>query len=116
MRSITEDMSAEQLRIIKRDILFDKTAVTGPDVHHKLNADDSFTPYLDLVSRRKKFAHALDGEENYIPDRVIQRKKLIWKDNKYVIPIRLLAPFFSINSEPSMDFIIKLNIEQDTKK
>ena len=116
MRSITEDMSPDQLRIIKRDVLFDKTAVTGPDLHHKLNADDPFIPYLDLVSRRKKFAHALDGEENYIPDRVIQRKKLIWRDNKYVIPMRLLALFFSINSKPSMDFIIKLNIEQDTKK
>ena len=30
--------------------------------------------------------------------------------------MRLLAPFSSIDSEISMDFIIKLNIEQDTKK
>ena len=100
MRSITEDLNADQQRIIKRDVLFDKTAVTGPDAHHKLNADDPLTSYLDLVSRRKKFAHVLDGEENYIPDRVIQRKNLISRDNKYVILMRLLALFFSINSEP----------------
>ena len=100
MRSIMEDMSADQLRIIKRDVVFDKTAVTGPEAHHKLNADDLFTPYLDLVSRRKTFALVLDGEENYIPDRVIQRKKLISRDNKYVILMSLLALFFSINSEP----------------
>ena len=30
--------------------------------------------------------------------------------------MRLLTPFFSINSKISMDLIIKLNIEQDTKK
>ena len=30
--------------------------------------------------------------------------------------MRLLAPFFSINSKISMDFIIKFNIKQDTKK
>ena len=30
--------------------------------------------------------------------------------------MRLLAPFFSINSETFIDFIIKLNTEQDIKK
>ena len=47
--------------------------VIGLDVHHKLNADDPFTPYLDLVSKRNKFTHMLDGEENYVPDRDIQK-------------------------------------------
>ena len=104
------------MRIIERDVVFNKTAVTGPDLHHQLNADDPFTPYLHLVSRRNKFAHALDGEENYVPGRVIQRNNLICGDNKYVIPMRFLAPFFSLNSKISLDFIIKFNIEQDTKK
>ena len=116
MCSIMEDMSADELKIIERDVLFDNTAVTGPDVHHRLNADDPFTPSWHLVNRRNKSVHVLDGEENYIPDRVIQRDNLIWKDNKYVIPMRLLATSFSINSEVSMNLIIKLNIEQDTKK
>ena len=56
MRSIMEDMSADQLRIIERDVLFDKTAVTGLDVHHQLNVYDPFTPYRHLVNRRNKFA------------------------------------------------------------
>ena len=76
-RSIMKDMSANQLRIIQRDVLFDKTAVTGPDVHHRLNTDEPFTPYRHLVNRRNKFAHVLDGEENNVLDRVIQRNNVI---------------------------------------
>ena len=116
MHSIMKDMSADQLRIIERDVVFNKMAVTGPDIHHQLNAHDPFTPYLHLVSRRNKFAHVLDGKENYVQDRVIQRNNLIWRDNKYVIPMRFLVPFFSINSKISLDFIIEFNIGQDTKK
>ena len=114
MHSIMEDMSADQLRIIERDVLFDKTA--GPELHHRINADDPLTPYWHLVNRTNKFARVLDGEENYVPDRVIQRNNLRWSNNKYVIPMRLLTPFFSMNSEISMDLIIKFNIEQETKK
>ena len=102
MCSMMENMSADQMRIIERDVLLGKKAVTGLDVRDKLNTDDPFTPYLDLVSRRKKFTQLLDGEKNYIPDREIKRNNLTRKDNKYVIPMILLAPFFSINSEPSM--------------
>ena len=115
IRSRMEDMSADQLRIIERLVLFNKTAVTGLDVHHRLNADDPFTPYQHLVNRRNKSAHVLDGEKNYVPDRVKQRNNLIWRDNKYVIPMTLLSPLFSVNSEICMDLIIKFNIEQDTK-
>ena len=66
-----EDMSTDHLRIIEKDVLFDKTVVTGQDVHHRLNADDPFTPYLHLVNRKNKFVHVLDGKENYVPDRFI---------------------------------------------
>ena len=54
LRSMMEDMSADQLRIRERDVLFDKTTVIRPDIHHRLNADDSFTPYQHLVNRRNK--------------------------------------------------------------
>ena len=77
MCSIIEDMSADQLRIIERDVLFNKITVPGPDIHHRVNADDPFTTYRHLVNRRNKFVHVLDGEENYVPDRVIQRDNLI---------------------------------------
>ena len=40
----------------------------------------------------------------------------MWRDNKYVISMSLLAPFFCINKGISMDLIIKFKIEQDTKK
>ena len=46
----------------------------------------------------------------------MQRNNLMWRDNKQVIPMTLLAPFFSINSKIAMDLIIKFNIEQDTNK
>ena len=111
-----EGMRANHLRIIERDVLFNKTMVTGPDVHHRLNANDPFTLYQHLMNRRNKFAHILDGEENYVPGRVIQRNNLIWRDNKHVIPMRLLALFCIIKSEISMDLIIKFNTEQDIKK
>ena len=85
MRSILKDMSADQLRITERDVLFDKTAVTGPNVHHRLNADDPFTPYRHLMNRRNKFAHVLDREENYGPDTVIQRNNLIWRHSHEIV-------------------------------
>ena len=44
MRSMIENMSANQMRIIERAVLLGKMVVTGLDVHHKLNADDPFTP------------------------------------------------------------------------
>ena len=116
MRSIMEGMRANHLRIIERDVLFNKTMVTGPDVHHRLNANDPFTLYQHLMNRRNKFAYILDGEENYVPGRVMQTNNLIWRDNKHVIPIRLLAPFCTIKSEISMNLIIKFNTEQDIKK
>ena len=72
-----EDMSRDQLTLIERDEMFDKTVVTGPDVHHQLNINDPFTPYQHLVDRRNKFTQVLDGEENYVPDRVIQINNLI---------------------------------------
>ena len=33
-----EEMSANHLRMIERDVRLNKTAVTEPDVHHQLNA------------------------------------------------------------------------------
>ena len=50
MRSIMEDMNADQMRKKERDVLLDKTAVTGPDVHHRLNTDDPFTElYIEAI-------------------------------------------------------------------
>ena len=34
MRSIMEDISTNQLRLIERDVLLDKAAATGPDVYN----------------------------------------------------------------------------------
>ena len=64
-------MSADQLSIVERDMLFDKIAVTGPDIPHWVNAHNPFIPYWHSVNRRNKFALVLDGDENYVPDRVI---------------------------------------------
>ena len=115
-QSIMEDMSSKQLSVIKRNMSFDRSHVSGENVHHRFESNNPFIAYPHLLSRRRKFANVCAGEEQYEDGRVILRDNLIRRDNKYVIPMRrLLSPFFSINSM-SLDMIIKINIEQDTKK
>ena len=109
-------MSSKQLSVIERDMLFDRSLVSGEIVHHRLESNNPFTKYLHLVSRRRTFANVLAVEEQYEDGRVILRDNLIWRGNKYVILRKLLSPFFSINSKMSLDMIIKFNTEQDTKK
>ena len=46
----------------------------------------------------------------------IHRDNLIWQNNKYVIPMRLLNPFFAVASKISADLTIRFNIEKDVKK
>ena len=46
----------------------------------------------------------------------IHRDNLIWRDNKYVIPMRLLNPFFPAASQLSAVVTIRFNIEKDVKK
>ena len=108
-------MSSKQLSVIERDMLFDRSLVSGEIVHHRFESNNPFTKYLHLVSRRT-FANVLAVEEQYEDGRVILRDNLIWRGNKYVILRKLLSPFFSINSKMSLDMIIKFNTEQDTKK
>ena len=115
-RSIMKDMSSKQLSVIERDMLFDRSHLSGENVHHRFERNNHFPAYSHLVSRRSKFANVRPGEEQYEDGTVILRDNLIWRDNKYVIPMTLLSPFFPIDSEMSLDMNIKFNIEQDTKK
>ena len=115
-RSIMKDMSSKQLSVIERDMLLDRSHISGENVHHRFERSNPFPTYPHLVSRRRKFANVRTGEEQYEDGTVILRDNLIWRDNKYAIPMTLLSPFFPINSEMSLDMNIKFNIEQDTKK
>ena len=95
-RSIMEDMSSKRLSVIERDMLFDRSHVSKENVHHRFEINNPFSAYPHLVSRRRKFANVCAGKENYEDGRAILRRNLIWKDNKCVIPMRLLSSFFQL--------------------
>ena len=86
LSSIAEGMGADQLAMVERDALFDKAAVAGLGVRHRLGAGGPFTPCRRLVNGGGgMFARVLDGEGDYALDSVIQRSDF--------------NLFFSINSE-----------------
>ena len=71
---------------------------------------------ITLLQRRNRFAPVVAGAESWFIGRAIPEGNLIWQDVKYVIPMRLLSPFFSINREISLDLVVKFSLEQNTKK
>ena len=77
---------------------------------------DQFATYNHLLQRRNRFAPVVAGAESWFIGRAIPEGNLIWQDVKYVIPMRLLSPFFSINREISLDLVVKFSLEQNTKK
>ena len=101
LSSVAEGMGADQLAMVERDALFDKAAVAGLGVRHRLGAGGPFTPCRRLVDEAGgggggrfsrdvgggggMFTRVLDGEGDYALDSVIQRSDF--------------NLFFSINSE-----------------
>ena len=71
MRSIMEDMTPDQLAVIENDVLFDRSQVTGDNVHHRLHDGD-------LLQRRNRFPPVVAGAENWVIERVIPEDNLIW--------------------------------------
>ena len=116
MQIIMGDMTPDQLVVIENDVLFDRSQVTGDNVHHRLHDGDQLAMYNRLLQRRHRFAPVVAGAENWVIGRAIPEGNLIWQDVKYLTPMRLLSPFFSINKEISLDLVIKFNLKQDTKK
>ena len=116
MQSIMEDMTPDQLAVIENDVLFDRLQVTGDNVQHRLHDGDQLATYNHLLQKRNRFAPVVAGVENWVTGRAIPEDNLIWQDFKYVITMRLLSPFFSINKDISLDLVVKFNLEQDTKK
>ena len=100
--------------MIENDILFDRSHVTGDNVHHRLHYGDQLATYNQLLQRRNRFASVVAGAKNWVIGRAIPEGNLIWQDVKYIIPMRLLSPFFSINKEISLELVVKFNLEQDT--
>ena len=52
-QSIMEDMSSKQLSVIKRNMSFDRSHVSGENVHHRFENNNPFIAYPHLLSRRK---------------------------------------------------------------
>ena len=115
-RSIMEDMTPDQLAVIENDVLFDRSQVTGDNVHRRLHDGDQLATNNHLLQRRNSFAPVVARAENWVIGRAIPEGNLIWQDIKYIIPMRLLSPFISINKEISLDLVVKFNLKQDTKK
>ena len=116
MRSIMEDMTPDQLAVIENDVLFDRSKVTGENLHYSLHDGDQPATYYHLLLRRNGFAPVVAGAENWVIGRAIPEGNLISQDIKYVIPMRLLNPFFSTNKQISLDLVVQFSLEQDTKK
>ena len=102
--------------MIENDVLFDSSQVTDDNVHHRFHDGDQLATYNHLLQRRKRFTPVVAGAENWVIGRTIPEGNLISQDIKYVIPMRLLNLFFSINKKLSLDLVVKFNLEQDTKK
>ena len=88
-------MPSKQLSAIVRDMLLDRAHVSKKNVYHRFKSNNPFTVYPYLVKERRKFANIRATEEQYEDGRVILRDNLIWRNNKYVILMRLLSPFFN---------------------
>ena len=127
-RSIMQHMANEQLKVIEREMLFIKEPVVGENIHYRLDRQgDHFFVFNHLNKRREKFAQPivnpppltegqLPVELEYIEGHQIHRDNLLWKNKKYVIPMKLLHNFFAVSSEISTDMLITFNIEQEVKK
>ena len=93
IRGIMEDMNLDQLAVIKNDVLFNRSQVTGDNVHYRFYDGDQLATYNDLLQRRNRFTPVVARAENWVIGRATPEGKLIWQDVKYVIHMRLLSPF-----------------------
>ena len=121
-------MTDEQLKVIEREMLFVKEPVVGENIHYRLDSQgDHLLAFNHLNKRREKFAQLivnpspfaeghLPVELQYVEGHQIHRDNLLWKDKKYVIPMRLLHKFLAVSSEIPTDMLITFNIEQEVKK
>ena len=92
-RNIMQHMTTKQLEVIERDLLFVKDPVVGTDIYYRFGQEDVFAQYNHFERRRNKFARPIGDQFEFLPVVTVHRDNLIWRDNKYVIPIRLLNPF-----------------------
>ena len=77
LSSIAEGMGADQLAMMERDALFDKAAVAGLGVRHRLGAGGPFTPCRRLVNEGGgMFTRVLDGE-GIMPWTVLYREAIL---------------------------------------
>ena len=72
-RSEMEDLLPKQLSVIERGMLFDRSHVSGENVHHRFKTNNPFTAYPHLVGRKRIFANIRAGEQQYEDGRVILR-------------------------------------------
>ena len=123
-----QHMTDQQLKVIEREMFSIKEPVVGENIRYRLDRQGNPLPAFNhLNKRREKFAQTivnpppfaegqLPVELEYVERHQIHRDNLLQKDEKYVIPMRLLHNFFVVSSEISTDMLITLNTEQEVKK
>ena len=119
-RSVMQHMSSDQLKQIERDMIFVKEPVAGVGIHHRRDRPNGFDNYAHLVARKNKFSPELPEPEGSGPvfdiNLPFHRDNILWCDNEFVIPLRLLSDFFAINSEMAVNLFIRFNLEQETAR
>ena len=59
-RSIMEYVTPDQLAVIENDVLFNRSQVTGDNVHYRLHNGHQLAMYNHLLQRRNRFAPYFD--------------------------------------------------------
>ena len=88
------------MKQIERDMLFVKEPVAGENIHYSINQEDVFDNYPHIVERKTKFSPGLLGPlgsgAEFNPAFPIHRDDVLWRDNEFVIPLRLLNDFLRL--------------------
>ena len=96
----------KQLAVIGRDMLFVKTPVFGEDIHNLVNREVNAATYDNFQERIYKFARkSQNADEEDILNFAdlghvaVHVDNLMWRDKKYITPLRLINPPFLLNTE-----------------
>ena len=75
-----EDMTLDQLVVIENDVLFNRSQVTGDNVHHQL------ATYNHLIWRRNRFPSVVAGALNWVIEELFLKATLFGKtsDTSYL--------------------------------
>ena len=119
MSAILQHMTDGQLGVLARDTLYVKTPVVGTSIENTINRSENTANYPYFQHRINKFVWRNDGQEGtYLVTYAnnINVNNLIWRNNKYVILLRLLHYFFAVPLEIDVSLNLKFDLETNMSK